>query len=73
MVDINLGDADAWDDSALVDSWNDALKEYKVCLLVNVLYRQGADDGEQKYHSIHVKGQKLSDVLTKEELQLLSS
>jgi hypothetical protein len=29
-VDINLGDADAWDDSALVHSWNEALQEYKV-------------------------------------------
>ncbi|KAK3186433.1 hypothetical protein K4F52_004734 [Lecanicillium sp. MT-2017a] len=27
--DIDLNQADMWDDSALVDSWNDALAEYK--------------------------------------------
>ena len=25
-----LNDEEVWDDSALIDSWNDALKEYKV-------------------------------------------
>lgn len=27
---INLNDDDMWDDSVLVDSWNEALDEYKV-------------------------------------------
>jgi hypothetical protein len=27
----NLSHEEIWDDSALVDSWNDALDEYKVC------------------------------------------
>lgn len=26
----NISHAEIWDDSALVDSWNDALEEYKV-------------------------------------------
>lgn len=26
-----LSQAEVWDDSALVQSWNDALEEYKVC------------------------------------------
>lgn len=28
---INLNGDDMWDDSVLVDSWNEALDEYKVC------------------------------------------
>lgn len=28
---ININDDGMWDDSALVDSWNEALEEYKVC------------------------------------------
>jgi hypothetical protein len=30
-VNIDLSSSDAWDDSALLKSWNGALKEYKVC------------------------------------------
>jgi hypothetical protein len=30
MTDINLFDADAWDDSALVASWDEAAEEYNV-------------------------------------------
>lgn len=29
-VNIDLSSTDAWDDSALVDTWNQALREYKV-------------------------------------------
>lgn len=35
--DIDLNQADMWDDSALVDSWNDALAEYKVRLIHRML------------------------------------
>jgi hypothetical protein len=28
--DINLADPGIWDDSALIDFWNEALEEYKV-------------------------------------------
>ena len=28
----NLSQAEIWDDSALVQSWDDALEEYKVCI-----------------------------------------
>jgi len=27
---VDLGDRDAWDDSALIQSWEEALAEYKV-------------------------------------------
>lgn len=30
-----LSQAEVWDDSALVQSWNDALDEYKVCDNIN--------------------------------------
>jgi hypothetical protein len=28
-----MSHAEIWDDSALVDSWNEAVAEYKVCAL----------------------------------------
>lgn len=31
-----LSQAEIWDDSALVKSWDDALEEYKVCLKIFV-------------------------------------
>lgn len=32
---LDLNEADMWDDSALVESWNEALAEYKVwCSLI---------------------------------------
>ncbi|CRK19193.1 hypothetical protein BN1723_011823 [Verticillium longisporum] len=42
---------EVWDDSALIDSWNEALDEYKA--------RQNR---ALKYHSIHAKGGKLADL-----------
>ena len=33
-----LSQAEIWDDSALVKSWDDALQEYKVCLRIFVSY-----------------------------------
>jgi hypothetical protein len=68
--DINLADPGVWDDSALINSWNDALDEYKViyvedyCWITKLTF-------SQKYHSIHVQGKKLEDVLTDEELAQL--
>jgi hypothetical protein len=32
----NLSHEEVWDDSALQDSWDDALAEYKVCLQVSL-------------------------------------
>jgi hypothetical protein len=31
--DLDLNDPDIWDDSVLIDSWNDALAEYKVSMV----------------------------------------
>jgi hypothetical protein len=30
-MNLDLSDPDAWDDSALTNSWNEALQEYKAC------------------------------------------
>jgi hypothetical protein len=30
---MDLGDRKAWDDSDLISTWDEALEEYKVCLL----------------------------------------
>jgi hypothetical protein len=53
--------AEMWDDSTLVDSWNEALDEYKVRNWShddNV----GANTSEF-YHSIHARGEKVEDIL----------
>lgn len=34
MTSISLDDADVWDDSALIRSWDQALDEYKVKLQI---------------------------------------
>lgn len=60
-----------WDDSALVDSWNEALEEYKVSgqhlpLLrprASWPWRPQADIGPQKYHSIHARGGTVDDII----------
>ncbi|KIW05244.1 uncharacterized protein PV09_03780 [Verruconis gallopava] len=46
---MDLNDASAWDDSELINTWDEALEEYK------------------RYHSIHLSGKRLDEVLSKEE------
>lgn len=49
-----------WDDSALVESWNEALEEYQVR---NIIYprnpTQDTNSQNQKYHSIAARGEKV--------------
>lgn len=69
---IELTHDDIWDDSALVDSWNEALDEYKVRLGCDLLTFVATRSREktymrlippvQKYHSIHASGGKLEDL-----------
>jgi len=57
-----------WDDSALLNSWDDALAEYKVC---NASLRDNAyhqTDQSKKYHSLAAKGETV-DLSTLEEDQ----
>jgi hypothetical protein len=59
-----------WDDSALVDSWNQALDEYKVSgskFRNRGRYASPPAQGlpltpSQKYHSIHAKGGTVDDI-----------
>ena len=67
-----------WDDSALIDSWNEALEEYKVSRRVlqlshrrgrNLVLRHKLDLPStadtlhvQKYHSIHARGGTVDDI-----------
>lgn len=64
---MDLNDRKAWDDSDLISTWDEALEEYKVCSNTSFVLRH-ATNSEQKYHSIHLSGKKLEDVLTKEEM-----
>ncbi|OAQ99105.1 hypothetical protein LLEC1_03958 [Akanthomyces lecanii] len=67
---INLNDDEMWDDSVLVDSWNEALEEYKVCMLPKEWQKKPHTDKTcpmKKYHSIHANGG------TIKELKALSS
>ncbi|KAK8133944.1 hypothetical protein PG984_005956 [Apiospora sp. TS-2023a] len=62
----NLTHDEVWDDSALVDSWNDALGEYKVlCTLWELMSKVA--DCPQKYHSIYRHGGNVDDLLKEDE------
>ncbi|TGO69709.1 hypothetical protein BELL_0760g00040 [Botrytis elliptica] len=50
----NASHAEVWDDSTLVDSWNEALQEYEV---------------KNLYRFIHARGEKVEDVLNAFENQ----
>lgn len=55
-----------WDDSALVESWDEAVAEYKVtipfitCMSIKLT-------SYQRYHSIHARGEKVEDILQEYE------
>ena len=58
----NMSHEEIWDDSALVNSWNEAVEEYKV----NVHFYMPCGpwpDKTQRYHSIHARGEKVEDIL----------
>jgi hypothetical protein len=54
-----------WDDSALVDSWNDALEEYKVreSRKASKTSTEAKLTVTQKYHSIKARGEDVEEVL----------
>lgn len=69
MASVDLSDAagDVWDDSALIQSWNGALAEYKVkSHLIDAL--DTCLTYIQRYHSIHARGERVEDVLREHEL-----
>jgi hypothetical protein len=61
-----LTQEEIWDDSALVQSWDEAVEEYKVRFLYlsRDLYLTQL---QQLYHSIHAKGENVEDVLREAE------
>lgn len=61
-----LSQEEIWDDSALVQSWDEAVEEYKVRFLYlsRDLY---LTELQQLYHSIHAKGENVEDVLREAE------
>ena len=61
MAPSNGSHAEIWDDSALVNSWNDALEEYKVRL--DSRTKRSKADITQKYHSIKARGEDPEEVL----------
>lgn len=60
-----------WDDSALVDSWNEALEEYKVRHCCHV--RSLDIDILQHYHSLHARGETVEDAIADHEKENNSS
>ncbi len=59
----NLTHDEIWDDSALVESWNEALEEYKVGYSSMDRSKRFANCLMQKYHSIHTKGGNVNDLI----------
>lgn len=60
-----LTQEEIWDDSALIQSWDEAVQEYKVsltsCLLLTWFFL--TRKLYQLYHSIHARGENVEDVL----------
>lgn len=59
MASQGLSHAEVWDDSVLVDSWNEAFEEYKVSTSSRSPKSTVFIDMKQKYHSLAVKGEKV--------------
>ncbi|KAJ4326696.1 hypothetical protein N0V84_002922 [Fusarium piperis] len=66
----NLTHEELWDDSALIDSWNEALEEYKVGK-TDEIDECWLTSGYQKYHSIHARGGSVRELESKSHHQLL--
>lgn len=62
----NLTHEELWDDSALIDSWNEALEEYKVDKSDDIDERL-LTGGWQKYHSIHARGGSIRELESKSQ------
>lgn len=59
-----LSDKEIWDDSALQNSWNEALQEYNVWKSHDHPQLDSIfADFTKRYHSIHARGEKVEDVL----------
>lgn len=61
--------AQIWDDTALVDSWDDAMSEYKVQTPQPKIENRLANVAPQKNHSIKARGQSVNDVVKETEMK----
>ncbi|OAQ71055.1 survival motor neuron protein (SMN) domain-containing protein [Pochonia chlamydosporia 170] len=67
---VDLSHEEVWDDSSLIDSWNEALAEYKVRAVLFTTHARRKESlvdsrFRQKYHSIHAKGGSIRDLESK--------
>lgn len=62
----SLTHAEIWDDSALVQSWEAAVEEYEVSPFIPIS-RDHYLTSRQLYHSLHVQGENVEDVLRQAE------
>ena len=62
-----LSQAEIWDDSALLRSWDDALAEYKVHPPLNMF--PFFLNPLQFYHSVHARGERVEDAIKDAEAQ----
>lgn len=63
-----LTQEEIWDDSALIESWDEALEEYKVSsstIHVTIFFANVC----QRYHSIHAKGEDMEEILRQAEAE----
>lgn len=63
----DLSHEEIWDDSALVRSWDEAVEEYKVCIMPNFAYSAANGHTFQLYHSIQARGENVEEVLGRAE------
>lgn len=64
----HLDDAEIWDDSALLRSWDEAVAEYEVSEIQRYCFQEDSDS-VQYYHSIHARGEDVEEVLRQADLQ----
>jgi len=70
-VSVNTLDWNDWDDTVLLQDWNEAFAEYEVRFSNSQLKVQ-TNWKSQKYHSIYQSGKSLEEALTREELELVT-
>ena len=57
----DLSQEEIWDDSGLLESWNQSYEEYKVDFVYSLC--SAPTKQPQRYHSIHARGERVRDVL----------
>ena len=71
-MSVNPLDWNDWDDTVLLQDWDQAFAEYEV-RCSNSHLKEMLTGNSQKYHSISQSGKSLEEALTKEELEQLGN